>query len=327
MKAVILNNYLGKSPTEDELDNIEETKAVEKALKVLKFEVHIVPFSFDIKKTINSLKKINPDFVFNLVESIEGNDSLSHFAPAILDVLKIPYTGCHTEAMYLSANKITTKKILQNNGIKTPKWTLLSELNDKRKIFGKKDIIIKHLWEHSSEDIDDSSVFSAGNRKKLNEALKKRKNFGSYFAEEYIDGREFNISVIENSNDGHVLSPAEMTFVNYPKGKLKIVSYNAKWDENSFEGKNTVRNFDFPKKDKKLLDSLKKISKKVWDIFNLNGYARIDFRVDKKGVPYVLEINTNPCISYDGGFVAACDEDGMSYTKIISRLVKGAYKK
>jgi D-alanine-D-alanine ligase len=130
MKAVILNNYLGKSPSKDELDNTEETRAVEKALKELGFSVQVVPFQFDIGETIKSLKKINPDFVFNLVESIEGNDSLAHFAPAILDLLGIPYTGCPTEAMYLSASKITTKKILQNSGIKTPKWVLLSELGD-----------------------------------------------------------------------------------------------------------------------------------------------------------------------------------------------------
>lgn len=327
MRAVILNNYLGKSPTKDELDNLEQTKAVEKALKELKFEVSILPFSFDIKKTINTLKRIKPDFIFNLVESIEGNDSLAHFAPSILDLLKIPYTGCHTEAMYLSDSKITTKKILQMNEIKTPKWVLLSELRDKRKIFGKKKILIKHLWEHSSEDIDDSSVFSAENKIKLNEALKKRKNWESYFAEEYIDGREFNISIIEDSNGGHVLPPAEMTFMNYPKGKLKIVGYKAKWDEDSFECKNTVRNFEFPKKDKKLLASLKKISKKVWDIFKLNGCARVDFRIDKKGTPYVLEVNTNPCIVPGMGFATACEKEGMSYNKMISKLIEGACKK
>jgi D-alanine-D-alanine ligase len=115
LRAVILNNHLANSPTKDELDNLEETKAVEKALKEIGHEVHVISFSFDINKTIDSLKEIKPDFVFNLVESIEGNDSLAHFAPAILDSLGIPYTGCPTEAMYLSASKITTKNILQSN--------------------------------------------------------------------------------------------------------------------------------------------------------------------------------------------------------------------
>ncbi|MFH1365409.1 MAG: ATP-grasp domain-containing protein [archaeon] len=326
MKVVILNNYLGKNPTKDELDNIVETKAVEKALKELNFEVFVVPFSFDIRKNIDRLKKINPDFVFNLVESIEGNDSLQHFAPAILDLLEIPCTGCSSESMYLSLSKITTKKIFQSNGIKTPKWMPLGKLS-KKNIFGKKQIIIKHLWEHSSEDIDYSSVFSAENKAKLSEAMKKRKNLDNYFAEEYIDGREFNISVIEDSNRGHVLSPAEMTFVDYPKEKVKIVNYKAKWDEESFESKHTIRKFDFEKRDKKLILLLKKISKDVWDIFELKGYARVDFRVDKKGVPYVLEVNTNPCISPDSGFVAACAKEGISFKEVISKIIESSCKK
>jgi D-alanine-D-alanine ligase len=194
-------------------------------------------------------------------------------------------------------------------------------------IIGNKKIIIKHIWEHSSEDIDDFSVFSANDKGKLDNAIKKRRNLNSYFAEEYIEGREFNISMIEESNGGHVLPPAEMTFVNYPKGKVKIVGYKAKWDEDSFESKNTIRRFDFPKKDKKLLDSLTKISEKVWDIFGLKGYARIDFRVDKSGKPYVLEINTNPCIVAGMGFATACERDGINYTKVISKLVKEALQK
>jgi D-alanine-D-alanine ligase len=327
MRVVILNNYLKKNPTKDELDNVDETKSVEKALKELGYQVDIISFSFDIEKNMNAIKKFNPDFVFNLVEGIEGNDSLAHFAPAVLDSLRIPYTGCPTEAMYLSSSKITTKKIFQSNKIKTPKWAPLNELS-KKNIFGKKEIIIKHLWEHSSEDIDDSSVFSAANKEKLNKALKKRGNhLGSYFAEEYIDGREFNISVIEESAGGHVLSPAEMTFVNYPKEKVKIVNYKAKWKEDSFEYSHTVRKFDFEKKDKKLIFLLKKITKEVWDIFGLKGYARVDFRVDKKGIPYVLEVNTNPCISPDSGFIAACKIEGINYKEAISKIINGVRKK
>jgi D-alanine-D-alanine ligase len=327
MKVVILNDYVEKDSTEDELDNLEETKAVEKTLKEIGFDVEVIPFSFDIKKSVDAIKKSKPDFVFNLVESLEGNDSLAHFAPAILDLLGISYTGCHTESMYLSSSKITTKKIFQSNKIKTPKWAPLNELF-KKNIFGKKEIIIKHLWEHSSEDIEDSSVFSAANKNKLSKAIKKReKNLDNYFAEEYIDGREFNISMIEDSTGGHVLPPAEMTFVDYPKEKVKIVNYKAKWDEKSFEYLHTERSFEFSKRDKKLLDSLKKICKKVWDIFGLKGYARIDFRIDKNGKPYVLEINTNPCITPGMGFASACEREGMNYKEAISKIIEKACKK
>ncbi len=325
MNCVILNNYLGSSPSKDEVDNLDETKAIKKALEELKFKVSVVPFSFNLKETMEKIKRARPEFVFNLVESIEGKDSLAYFAPAILDSMGIPYTGCQTEAMYKTASKVTTKKILYSAGILTPQWASLKELSNKKSIFGKKYIIIKHLWEHASEDIDDSSVFQASDIAKLNESLRKRKNIESYFAEEFIDGREFNVSILEQKSKVKVLPPAEMTFLNYPKGKFKIIDYKAKWEEDSFEYKNTVRSFNFEKKDKALLKSLKEISEKTWNHFELNGYARVDFRVDKKGQPYVLEINSNPCISPDSGFVAACKKEGMNYKEMISKIIEGVH--
>lgn len=325
MNCVILNNYLGSSPSKDEVDNLDETKAIKKALEELKFKVSVVPFSFNLKETMEKIKRARPEFVFNLVESIEGKDSLAYFAPAILDSMGIPYTGCQTEAMYKTASKVTTKKILHSAGILTPQWASLKELSNKKSIFGKKYIIIKHLWEHASEDIDDSSVFQASDIAKLNESLRKRKNIESYFAEEFIDGREFNVSILEQKSKVKVLPPAEMTFLNYPKGKFKIIDYKAKWEEDSFEYKNTVRSFNFEKKDKALLKSLKEISEKTWNHFELNGYARVDFRVNKKGQPYVLEINSNPCISPDSGFVAACKKEGMNYKEMISKIIEGVH--
>lgn len=325
MNCVILNNYLGSSPSKDEVDNLDETKAIKKALEELKFKVSVVPFSFNLKETMEKIKRARPEFVFNLVESIEGKDSLAYFAPAILDSMGIPYTGCQTEAMYKTASKVTTKKILYSAGILTPQWASLKELSNKKSIFGKKYIIIKHLWEHASEDIDDSSVFQASDIAKLNESLRKRKNIESYFAEEFIDGREFNVSILEQKSKVKVLPPAEMTFLNYPKGKFKIIDYKAKWEEDSFEYKNTVRSFNFEKKDKALLKSLKEISEKTWNHFELNGYARVDFRVNKKGQPYVLEINSNPCISPDSGFVAACKKEGMNYKEMISKIIEGVH--
>jgi D-alanine-D-alanine ligase len=323
MKALILNNYLEKNPAKDEIDNLEETKAVERALKELKFEVFVVSFSFNLNKTINQIKKIKPDFVFNLVESVEGDGSLIYFATAILDYLKIPYTGNHTDAMYTTSNKIITKEILKNNKIKTPDWSRLNEAKSKNYL-KKKRVIVKHVWEHASKNLDDDAIFYMKDNSKLEKALKKRKDSENYFVEEFIDGREFNISVIEESGKIKVLTPAEMCFVNYPKNKIKVVNYDAKWKEDSFEYKNTIRSFDFSKKDKKLIKSMEKICKKVWKIFNLNGFARVDFRVNKQGHPYVLEINANPCISPDGGFIAACKREGMNYKEIISKLIEEA---
>ncbi len=100
-----------------------------------------------------------------------------------------------------------------------------------------------------------------------------------------------------------------------------MVGYRAKWDESSFEYHHTIRSFDFPEEDSLLLDKLTKISKDCWDLFDLKGYGRVDFRVDLKGNPWVLEVNINPCLSPDSGFIAATVKAGLSYEEVIKRII------
>ena len=148
-----------------------------------------------------------------------------------------------------------------------------------------------------------------------------------FFAEAYIEGREFNIALLANEYEPQILPPAEISFDCFPSGKARIVDYSAKWVEDSFEYNNTNRKFDFHPGDNKLLSLLSDISLKCWKLFNLNGYARVDFRVDKKGIPLVLEINTNPCLSPESGFVAAAGESGLKFDSIIKRIIEDLLRK
>jgi len=115
--------------------------------------------------------------------------------------------------------------------------------------------------------------------------------------------------------------PAEMTFVGFPEGKARIVDYAAKWHEDSFEYNNTVRRFEFGPEDAALIGSLREIALACWRLFGLTGYARVDFRVDAAGVPYVLEINVNPCLSPDAGFAAAAARAGLDREQVVARIV------
>ncbi|OPZ99096.1 MAG: D-alanine--D-alanine ligase B [Bacteroidetes bacterium ADurb.Bin408] len=147
------------------------------------------------------------------------------------------------------------------------------------------------------------------------------------YADQYIEGREFNISILGGKEGPQVLLPAEMCFYNYPEGKLKVVGYRTKWVEDSFEYENTRRTFDFPPDDAPLLELLKQICLKCWKAFNLKGYARVDFRVDKNNVPYVLEINANPCISPSSGFISAAKQTGISMKEVFERIIYDTYHK
>lgn len=320
MKAIILINKVYKDSKNDEKDVIIQAENVKKSLEKLGYKVNIIDFSDDLE-IIKKIKKMKIDIVFNLVEDFDKNAGLLYIAPAILEHHGIKYTGCSSESIFLTTNKVYTKEVLKSNGIKTPDWITLKKLT----MFNHgKYYIIKPCSEDASVDITDDSIKKIKNIEEAVEIIyNKEKKFNkTYFAEEYINGREFNISIIEEKKSAKVLPPAEIIFQNYTNDKFKIVNYNAKWEEESFEYQNTMRSFDFEKQDKKLIDDLKKIAKNCWNIFNLKGYARVDMRVDEKGNIYVIEINANPCISPDSGFCAACERDGISYTDMVSMIVK-----
>jgi D-alanine-D-alanine ligase len=82
-----------------------------------------------------------------------------------------------------------------------------------------------------------------------------------------------------------------------------------------------VREFPGRKLSKELEENLKKTALACWHLFGLKGYARVDSRIDSNENVYIIEINANPCISPDGGFVAATKEAGYSFSEVIQRII------
>lgn len=315
-KAIILYNQLTENAGPDEADVIDQVNLVREKLNELKIDVEELQFSNRLDLVEIALLKSKPDFVFNLVESVNNKGSLIYFAPALLNSLNIPFTGGSVEAIFITTSKPLAKESMERRGIPTSPWffpNLIPKLNQDIKY------IIKPVWEEGSLGLDEDCVYQGNDPrfiKRLSTLYPK-----DFFVEEFIDGREFNLSVLAGDNGPEVLPPAEIIFSNYPENKPKVVGYSAKWKEDSFEYKNTSRTFEFQKTDKPLLDKLKTIALECWRTFGLNGYARVDFRVDSTGKPWVLEVNVNPCISPDSGFFAACLQAGIPFREAVRRIV------
>jgi D-alanine-D-alanine ligase len=266
------------------------------------------------------LLHLRPAFVFNLVESVEGLGRLIHLAPALYESLGLPYTGAGSEAMYLTSNKPLAKRLLAAAGIATPEGVEPGTQGLATPSFAGP-YIVKSVWEHASIGIDDSSVVEEA-RKVGAVARKRQRRFGGeWFAERFIEGREFNLSLLGGRDGVELLPPAEMLFVDYPAGKRRIVDYAAKWHAGSFEFCNTVRRFDFDEADRPLLVQLEDMARTCWRLFGLRGYARVDCRVDAAGKPWVLEINVNPCLSPDAGFAAAAGRRGLDLPAVVRRII------
>ncbi|MBU1340647.1 MAG: ATP-grasp domain-containing protein [Proteobacteria bacterium] len=315
-KVVILHNQL-LHHTPDEVDVIRQRDLVKEACEALNCRVACHTVGNDLFNDMVRVKHEQPDIVFNLVEATWGKGELIYFAPAILNSLKIAYTGVPLDALFVTTNKVLAKKIMRFNHLPTADFFNINELD---KLDARKTYIAKPIWEEASVGISADFIFKPCEKNKI-ENIKQLPG-SHYFVEEFIDGREFNVSLLANEKDVEVLPPAEIIFTGYFDDKPKIVGYNAKWEVNSDEYQQTNRSFGTLKTHPKLKETLVTICRQSWKAFNLKGYARIDFRVDADDRPYVLEINGNPCIAPDSGFVAAIGYAGYDNEMMIKRILK-----
>ena len=300
----------------DELDVLDQVEFIEKHLGELGIKVQRKGITTSFMKEVEELSSEKPDFVFNLVESINNKGELSYFIPALLNLYSIQYSGNPLEAIFTTTSKMLTSRMLRTSGISNPKAFLPSQ--HQLLIPGNK-YIVKPVLEDGSLGITEESVFIY-NDNGVAERLKKLDDT-HWFIEDFVDGREFNISVLASNKGPEVLPPAEIIFKNYACNKPRIVYFKAKWEMESFEYVNTVR--EFPGKDlnSALREKLMTTALKCWHIFGLKGYARVDMRTDANENPFVIEINANPCISPDGGFVAATKEAGLQFTTVLQRII------
>ena len=335
MRIAIVHNEVGKDSRTDEQDVLVQAEAVSKALKELGHEIYQLSCNLDLAGIKGRLESLKPDIVFNLVESLGGEERLIHLFPGMLDIMGIPYTGSHTEAIFLTTHKVLAKDRMSLACLPTPAWIGpypydVPDMHHNNPDLPFKDMqwIIKSLRDHGSLGLDDSNIVSEKTDDNLNKILQERAAHlgGACFAEEYIHGREFNISIIGGPVGPQVLPPAEIIFEGFEIGKPAIVGYKAKWETETFEYENTPRTFDVKESDQPLLYELKSLALRCWNLFGLRGYARVDFRVDETDRPWILEINCNPCLNPDGGFPAAVMQSGLTYTGMIERIINECLK-
>lgn len=308
MKIAILRDQISDESSIDALDNLEEANFAEECLSKKHTIIHI-PFVSNIATVIQSIKKFQPDLVFNLVESICKTDSLSIVAVQLLETLNIPFTGNHIYAQVVTANKSLTKEILREKQIPTPSDTF--EPNTK--------YILKAKTEHASMNLDDSCVMQFVSEELLNQALqKKAEQTGlEWMAEKYIDGREFNCAFLGDD----FLPPTEIRFHPDFEGH-KILTYEAKWNEDALSYQQSLRSFDV---EPEIAQRLTMLTRECRKAFHLKGYARVDFRMDQEGNLYVIDINTNPCISPNSGFVAMVEKHGLTPEIMFEKLIQDAF--
>lgn len=333
MRVLVLHTLLGDNPAASDQDAIVQAHAVAAALRELNHEPVTLPMPDDEAAFTALLAAERPSMIFNLVESMHGSDEAASIAIMRYALHDHAWTGASARPTNQTNDKVALKHRLAEHGLPTPRWydpqgyppTPPAAAVRFPGVF-----IVKPFATHASCGIDDSSIVRAALPADLKAAIAARNPSGDersrYFAEEFIDGREFNLSILpsptpQDQSAFEVLPPAEILFEEYPPGKPRIVGHAAKWQEDSFEYSHTPRRFDFPAEDAALIDELKRLARACWMQLDMDGYGRIDFRVDARGRPRILEINTNPCLSPDAGYQAALRHAGIPFSHAVQRIL------
>ena len=301
-RCTILHQDVPPDALPDEQDVLAATDAVARGLRAAGWHVATCAIGLDLSAASAVLRGTAPDLVFNLVESLGGSDVMAVAAPALLERLGLRYTGASLPALALTADKRAVRRALRDAGIPVPPgpedgWT--------------GPFIVKHATCHASLGLGAHSVVAS-----LPEIAP------GWYAEAYVEGREFNLALLADGMGGvKALPAAELLFRDWPDGMPRILDYAGKWDPAHPLYQRSVRCFDVAPD---LARRLGHIAERCWRALGLAGYARIDVRLDPDGVAYVIDINANPCLSEDAGFAAAAGRAGLDHAKLVARIAEAA---
>ncbi|WP_320127552.1 D-alanine--D-alanine ligase [uncultured Sphaerochaeta sp.] len=320
---IILHNQVQKDSPEDVLDILTQAKWIAQLLDAKGYVTRLVPFSLGTLQGILEENKKTPLLLFNLVDSIPGEETLAYLVPGILEYLHLPYTGCSFNALFSTTNKLLAKRRMASKGIDTPFWVYQEEhggfvpSNTLR-------YLIKPVSEDASIGLDDNSLVVSESLQSVQAKIElKQKDTGKEcFAEQFIEGREFTVCMYGSLENPKILAPYEWVFQGFEENhKDKIITYDAKWTENTFGYNHIIANYQTAEEDFPLVENLKIIARKCWEVFALSGYARVDFRIDKQNRPWVLEINGNPSFY---GFYHLANEAHVPFEDILETIVQVA---
>jgi len=275
------------------------------------------------------LKELKPDIVFNFAEGLNGFNRESHI-PAMLEMLQIPYSGSDALTLGICLDKSRAKEILTCHKIPNAKFVVANQMEDIAKTKFDFPLIVKPISEGSSKGIFSSSFVK--NAKELEDEVSRI--LLSYnqpaLIEEFLPGREFTVAVLGNGEDIQILPIIEIRYEDFPQDVVPLYSYEAKWILDTKENEFDV--FECPAKlDKQLEERIKETVLRTYNVLKCKDWSRIDVRLDKNGVPNIIEINPLPGIMPDpnenSSFPKAARAAGMNYNQMIQRVLYSAAKR
>ena len=288
-------------------------------LREMGHEVRVLGVHDDLAGIQPTAGFFEPHIVFNLMEAFAGITTFDQNVVSYLELLRLKYTGCNPRGLIFARDKALSKKLLAYHRIPVPDFSVVRY--GRKAALPKKmhfPLIVKSLFFEASAGISQASVVED------EEQLARRVQFiheslgTGAIVERFIDGRELYVGVLGNERLD-VLPVWEMSFAQMAENRWRIATERVKWNT-QYQKKNGIMT-NAAKLDAAAIDYIQRIAKRAYRALDLNGYARIDLRMDEEGRAYVLEANPNPNLAYGEDFAESAEVNGVSYEKLLERII------
>lgn len=292
-------------------------------LQRLGHEVDTLAVFDDVACIVDKLKSFTPEVVFNLTESFHCNRANEPNIPALLELMRVKYTGARPDGLMLCKDKALAKKVLAYHRVRVPHFVISPEQRPlkhlRRFVYP---AFVKPVGEESSDGIAKASF-----AKSEEEALERARFIHEKFhcdalIEEYIDGRELYLSVLGNRKLT-VLPPREIFFHDVPDETPKFATFKAKWDD-TYRKKWGIQNGPATELPPGVDEKLARLARKVYRVLKIRGFGRVDVRLTQAGEIVVIEANPNPSLACEDDFAQSASTAGLPYDVLIQKILDTA---
>jgi D-alanine-D-alanine ligase len=327
LKVLALFDAIGPTTLDQDLSTELKTAdwkteaAVLSALEELGYPHEQLAIFDDLDLLRQKLQTFTPDVIFNLADQFRNNRAFDQHIVSYLAMHDIPFTGCGSTGLTLCKHKAISKKILSYHRIHTPHFvTIPRGKRAVRPAHLKFPILVKPLKEEASYGISQASFVETDEQFRERVTFLHENTDNDVIAEEYIEGRELYVSLIGNHRL-QVFPIRELVFREVPPDEPKIATYKAKWDE-AYRQRWGLENRFAEGLEPTLVRHIEDVCKRIYHLLTIDGYARLDLRLNAQNELYFIEANPNPVLAPDEDFAQSAMHTGLTYPRLIDRIAR-----
>lgn len=318
--VLLLYNYYKSWSPEEAQEARRHAGYMVECLEAIGHPVRIVEFWKDVTEV---MKRFDPArwIVFNWCEGIEDEVGGDARVCADLEAMGFTYTGNPPATLRLSVEKGRAKRLLQRWNIPTPRGREFKSADDLT-AWDHFPAIVKPVSQHCSAGVTRDAVAHDLDSLRRRVAYINETFREAALVEQFVDGREINVGVWGNGRP-RVLPLREIDFSAIENPFHRMVTWDSKWIPAS-EDWNKMPVITEVKVSDELRAAIERVVLDTYRVFGCRDYARVDLRIDRHGQPFVVDVNPNPDITADGGFIGACRAAGYTYGEAVSNIIQMA---